>query len=88
MITTYNVVYANSSKDVLYLGNNIIGYYPEVYDRVGTVNNSNINDFDAVTFTPQAAAVPGPLPILGAASALGWSRRVRSRPRNAQRSAR
>jgi hypothetical protein len=55
-------------------------------------NNSQIYNYDfngVTTYTPQqTSAVPGPVPILGAAAALGWSRRVRSRLRNAQRSAR
>ena len=61
--------------------------FPQVADNAGNYNNVTFYS-NAVTFTPQVAAVPGPLPILGAASALGWSRRVRSRLRNAQRSAR
>jgi len=32
-------------------------------------------------FTPPAQPVPGPLPLLGAASALAWSRRLRRRLR-------
>jgi hypothetical protein len=87
VITAYSVNFTSSSSDDLYLGDNITGYYPQLVNSKFTYTNYTY-DTNAVTFTPQVAAVPGPLPILGAASALGWSRRVRSRLRNAQRSAR
>lgn len=87
VITTYKVRFENSSFDALYLGNNLPGgFFPDVSNGDGTHFNTNYDDFNAVTFTPVTPVVPGPLPILGAASALGWSRRVRSRLRNAQRS--
>ena len=88
LITSYGVVYINSASDILSLGDFIDpNPFPQVADNAGNYNNVTFYS-NAVTFTPQVAAVPGPLPILGAASALGWSRRVRSRLRNAQRSAR
>lgn len=43
----------------------------------------NSDPTGTVTFTP-ISSVPGPVPILGAISAFGWSRRVRKRLRAAQ----
>lgn len=87
VITAYNIAFVNSASQQLFLGNNTMSdYYPQL--RIPGFDNSSFPDTNAVIFTPQVAVVPGPLPILGAASALGWSRRVRSRLRNAQRSAR
>lgn len=89
VITAYNVNFVNSGGEQLFLGNNNYpDFFPEVVNATGSYDNVDYISTNSVTFTPQAAAVPGPLPILGAASALGWSRRVRSRLRNAQRSAR
>jgi hypothetical protein len=42
----------------------------------GTVVNSLSNNFKIV---PAAATVPGPLPVIGAAMAFGYSRKLRSR---------
>jgi hypothetical protein len=84
-VTQDDAFFANSLGDKLIFGN---GTSVSLLED----NNTQIynNDLSGVTiYTPQqTSAVPGPLPILGAASALGWSRRVRSRLRNAQRSAR
>ena len=89
LITAYNVRFKNSANDDLYLGDNTgINYYPKVADSNYNFDNRNYSFANPVTFTPQGAAVPGPLPILGAASALGWSRRVRSRLRNVKGSVR
>ena len=84
-VTQDDAQFQNTNGDNLYLGNGSSNSGLEDY------NNQifNIDLSGTTTYTPQqTAAVPGPLPILGAAAALGWSRRVRSRLRNAQRSAR
>ena len=84
-VTASDVWYKAGAQN-LFFGDLTGDYYPQLIDSVTGDDNSAPSG--ATTFTPQAAAVPGPLPILGAASALGWSRRVRSRLRNAQPSAR
>jgi hypothetical protein len=89
LVTAYNAIYS-SSNGMLFLGRNALPgeFYPELIDSSFNYDNSDRSTPAQVTFTPQSAAVPGPLPILGAASALGWSRRVRSRLRSVKGSAR
>lgn len=56
--------------------------YPQLIDFSTSTDNSAPSGI--TTFTTPVSSVPGPLPILGAASAFGWSRRVRKRLRAAQ----
>jgi hypothetical protein len=46
----------------------------------GNISSLSVNEFAIATVVPPASnAVPGPLPLFGAAAAFGWSRRLRSR---------
>lgn len=45
---------------------------------VGSINNLQ-NSFSSREFAPPESEVPGPLPLLGAGAAFGFSRRLRSR---------
>jgi hypothetical protein len=52
-------------------------YVEDIFEYTGgTVVNSLSNNFKIV---PAAATVPGPLPVIGAAMAFGYSRKLRSR---------
>jgi hypothetical protein len=79
MVASGEASFRNSLGDYLVFRNDS----PEL-SRTGSFGNSGV---EGVAYTPQIPSVPGPLPILGAASALGWSRKVRNRLRSAQRSA-
>ncbi len=82
-VTGDNIAFSNSVGDYLKFASP-----PALYNT--SLSQDNLSSSGVVTYTPQAStsAVPGPLPILGAASALGWSRRVRSRLRSVKGSAR
>ena len=43
------------------------------------ISGKNIPRPTSITFSDPNAAVPGPIPIFGAAAAFGWSRRLRKR---------
>jgi hypothetical protein len=51
-------------------------------------NNDGLAQINAFTVeqvvSPASSAVPGPLPLVGAAAAFGWSRRLRGRIRDGQ----
>jgi hypothetical protein len=66
VLNTGNFVASNTSLDVIFTGVNSI-------DPVGQPGVGNF--IDAVSF----AEVPGPLPLVGAASAFAFSRRIRRR---------
>ena len=85
-VTGGNARFINSSGDNLWLTDGT-ATSPNLYNAAYTLVNENKGN--QLTFTPQqTSAVPGPLPLLGAAAALGWSRRVRSRLRSVKGSAR
>jgi len=83
--TAGNAFFGSISGDCLYLRGGS-QYEPGLSDSSLVIYNAAPDG--VTTYAPQVSAVPDPLPLLGAASALGWSRKVRNRLRNAQRSAR
>ncbi len=82
-VTAGYPLFKNSVLDELRLGD-AYNYNSELITSNQLIYNVS---YYPTIFTPSTSTVPGPLPILGAASALGWSRKVRNRLRSAQRSA-
>jgi hypothetical protein len=81
LITASDIWYANNVNQSLRLGNQYIlnpllldsNTNEYIIDRNPTPSNS-------LVFSPvSSAAVPGPLPLFGAAAAFGWSRQLRRR---------
>jgi hypothetical protein len=77
-----DIMYTNPSFFTLILANHanpnsLTPYYADA----GSFGNDNLTASSSVlVFTPVApASVPGPLPLLGAGAAFGWSRRLRRR---------
>ena len=57
-----------------------VGNLPSGYDLIpGALIGFKASVNDLGGYTPPVATVPGPLPLAGAAAALGWSRRLRRR---------
>jgi MYXO-CTERM domain-containing protein len=63
---------------------------PNVPITVTTTDTDNLGYVQISAYTveqvvsPASSAVPGPLPLVGAAAAFGWSRRLRGRIRAGQ----
>ena len=55
-----------------------LGFTPGLSGLIGTWTLSNRETIQVILGAP-AAAVPGPLPLFGAAAAFGWSRKLRKR---------
>jgi hypothetical protein len=70
--TAGNAFFGIISGDCLYLGGGF-QYGPGLSSFSLSLYNAALNGVTA--YAPQVSAVPGPLPLLGAASALGWSRK-------------
>jgi hypothetical protein len=57
-----------------------VGDLPSGYDLIpGVLIGFKASSADLGGYTPPVTPVPGPLPLAGAAAALGWSRRLRRR---------
>lgn len=58
--------------------NNSVVSYMKAYDWPNSsFTSSDFSETRPYAFVQQAQPVPGPLPVLGAAAAFGWSRRMR-----------
>jgi len=81
-VTGVDIFYVDPSfTRALQLGNQG-NYSPTLGDSNMTSLNSENNSAstNSLVFSPvSSAAVPGPLPLLGAAAAFGWSRQLRRR---------
>jgi hypothetical protein len=82
-VTGVDILFSEG-QNLLYLGNQG-GFYSElVYDLSNYFNAATSNDSNSLSFTPYtpstpSTAVPGPLPLLGAACAFRASRQLRRR---------
>jgi hypothetical protein len=57
-----------------------VGNLPAGFSLIpGVLTSWRMSEADVGGYTPPVSSVPGPLPLAGAAAALGWSRRLRSR---------
>lgn len=76
---TGTISFRNSKNDLLLLSTG--GDYPTLVSENGLYINSNYAIPSNISFdlVPDPSPVPGPLPLLGAAAAFGWSRRIRRR---------
>jgi hypothetical protein len=63
-------------------GNGSLEFFFGSRGRLSTNSEPFLNDEGDATFTPAPSAVPGPLPLLGAAAAFGFSRKLRKRLKN------
>jgi hypothetical protein len=81
-VTGVDISYVDPSfTNTLQLGNQG-NYSPTLGDSNMTSLNAEYNSAstNSLVFSPvSSAAVPGPLPLLGAAAAFGWSRQLRRR---------
>ena len=57
------------------LAGDVFGFRQNTNDSIGGGAATTISNFNG----PAAASVPGPLPLLGAGAAFGWSRQLRKR---------
>lgn len=79
-VTGVDIQYINNgTSGTLQLGNQS-GFIPSFrYNIYGLYNfDTSSSSTNSLLFTP-VASVPGPLPLLGAGAAFGWSRRLRRR---------
>jgi len=78
-VTGVNIRYNASGNIKLFLGNQDFfspQYTDDLFDNIDAIESSS----NSLVFTPSGpASVPGPLPLLGAGAAFGWSRRLRRR---------
>lgn len=77
-----DILYTNPSAVILTLANhaNPNSLTPDYTDTLSFGNSNSNASSSVLVFTPVApASVPGPLPLLGAGAAFGWSRRLRRR---------
>ena len=80
-VTGVNIQFREDGGYRLYLGNQG-GFYPELQNNLsGEFNLADSNGSNSLSFTPYtpSTAVPGPLPLLGAACAFRASRQLRRR---------
>ena len=77
-VTGVNIYYVNGASS-LRLGNQSL-FRTQLLNGVFDINESRNDPGNSLSFTtPTQASVPGPLPLLGAGAAFGWSRRLRRR---------
>ena len=82
-VTFYDAEYVGPggrNSQALTFGNGVYTPYPSIYSASGNINFSDFSTPVNITFTPvAAAAVPGPLPILGLPAVLFYSRKLKAR---------
>lgn len=80
LITGVDIYFSDNLYE-LYLGNQGNYYSSFSWDQSLYIQDVDNTSASSLVFTPlqPGTAVPGPLPLLGAATALGWSRRLRRR---------
>ncbi|MCT0208012.1 hypothetical protein [Synechococcus sp. CS-1332] len=66
-------------------GNGSLEFFDGSRGRLSTNSEPFLQDDGVATFTPAPSAVPGPLPVLGAAAAFGYSRKLRKRVKNSSK---
>jgi hypothetical protein len=76
--TTVNCTSISTTGSVGSPGN--VGNLPAGFSLIpGVLTSWRMSEADVGGYTPPVSTVPGPLPLAGAAAALAWSRRLRSR---------
>jgi MYXO-CTERM domain-containing protein len=60
-------------------GGRVLSFQPLGGSLYATTNPGFFGTYQALAQSPTPASVPGPLPLLGAGAAFGWSRRLRKR---------
>jgi hypothetical protein len=61
------------------LAGDVFGFRQNTFDSQGDRATTTIGNFNGPVPAPGTASVPGPLPLLGAGAAFGWSRQLRRR---------
>jgi hypothetical protein len=61
------------------LAGDVFGFRQNSVDSISGRASTTISEFNLVLAAPGPASVPGPLPLLGAGAAFGWSRQLRKR---------
>ena len=76
--TSFNCTSISTTGSVGSPGN--VGNLPAGFSLIpGVLTSWRMSEADVGGYTPPVSTVPGPLPLAGAAAALAWSRRLRSR---------
>jgi MYXO-CTERM domain-containing protein len=71
--------YQSDTAAFTVIAGDVFGFRQRAADsRFGSASTT-ISDFNFVTSAPPQSTVPGPLPLIGAGAAWGWSRRLRQR---------
>jgi hypothetical protein len=61
------------------LAGDVFGFRQDSFDSLGGTASTTISNFNGPLAASGPASVPGPLPLLGAGAAFGWSRQLRRR---------
>jgi hypothetical protein len=61
------------------LAGDVFGFRQNSADSISGRASTTISNFNGPLAAPDLASVPGPLPLLGAGAAFGWSRQLRRR---------
>jgi hypothetical protein len=69
---------SGSIQSLLLATGNSFGFRITTFDNVGELGILSIANFNATSSSSPTTSVPGPLPLVGGAAALAFSRRLRS----------